>query len=501
MRRCSRRSLLAAAGLALAGPVLGGCAGLTPALTALGVHRPLRVTVIGLTPRAGAAMVRALTAAGRAWTRSSGRPDVVQAAATPVPEALWYACSPGAACGPAVPLAPSLSLFTFSPSAAVALRTSTGFVGVRGRSSLNFAFGAPVPPVLPAPSPTGMPDLVVAYDLWQYWLAPLAIDLRALWRAHPEDRAGLPSGLAAHGRFYAGPARGTILTGLPLLRNPMLLGTLRYARAPGTPRPTAPDLFAAAAGPTWTWGSVAQAVRAAGTAFSTAGFAGGVGPLVRTAAAAALVAAYGGRLADSGGLRVRPAFDSPAASAALALRAGLLAAGRSVPLSPGAVTGQVALQPQWLVGPFGEPGAAAQGPCAVLPRGPVRAASPCLYCCAWVLAGGRQPPRAADFAAFLLSPGGQGALAGSALGLPLRPQAALDAARRAFPNLRQPQTAVSPAADLTAALLYGGTEDAADRGSWARIADAFAAAVRRLDAPLAAPSAVGGLLRRAAREA
>jgi hypothetical protein len=514
--RLRRRGLLAAAATtACAAAGLAGCARLSALVRAAGMRPRLQVLAVGFAQQGGLAIRRALEGAAQAWVGSGRGFATVQVEVTAAPPLSWYRCATGGSCLPATALGARTSFFSgFSGGTGATVLTDRGdILAVRGRTALGLPFGDPPGSVEPAPVLAPAPDLVVASDVWQYWLAPLARDVEELWRSHPEDRGGIPDAVAGHGRFYAGPDVGTIFAGLPLLRSPLVLVQwTSFGAGPSSAGRQGPDALAGASGPAagWTWQAFAETVSSLRDGLSTEGFlldSAASGDVAASALAAAIVAAHGGQIA-----RVPPAgapvlsFAQGPAAAALELRATIYEGPRAAPAGPG----DSAVAPQWLVDPLvaffrqtalptiGRPIAGSHLRVAPLPGGPVRRAVPATYLCAWLPQAARQQALAEDFASYLLTPKAQTILAQSGAGLALRPADAAQQLSQPPWSLgvewRQPAALGDPVPDLLARDLYGGEETDANAGGYQRAADAFVDALRQLQTPLVRPSAVRGVL-------
>lgn len=222
-----------------------------------------------------------------------------------VPDDTWYRCVPPTptACPPgwypASPAKRSLPAL-LAPSRAGQL----GVGGVptlllRGRTALDVKFGDGALHE-PAISSTyqGWPDVLLAFDMWQYWLAPLAVDLAEQWKTVTEDRGGLSPHVERFARYYAAK-RGTFLAAFPILRNPMTI----YNFDPVEP---------------WDWAHVISAItRPSGPAFNTQAFVPSDLYPQATELAASVVLAFGGSIGRASPERTAPAFDTAAASQAL----------------------------------------------------------------------------------------------------------------------------------------------------------------------------------------
>lgn len=450
--------------------MLSGC-GMAGQLRAI-VPARLRVLVLGLSGRTGRGLVAALARAADAYL-ASGRGYVraeVQTAALPLVD--WYTCEPpGSPCGPGAAL-------NLAYPRGPAVEAATGVeVAVRGRTALDFLSGDSPPVWSPSAELVDPPDVVVAFDVWQYWLAPLALDLQPFWRGGENDRGGLPTGIQRYGRGYA-RGTGTLLAAAPLLRIPVVLS----GALPGAGVPAPPD-----AKQPWTWSQWASAV--GGSSASMAAFAQTPASTVGADVAAAMVAAFGGVLGRATDRDAVPAYGTRAAVAALSLLMGLLQDGRATR----APSGRPESGPTYWTDPF--LGTSLPSQVAYpLPAGPSGRAVPCAYLCAWVFAPGHQHEAGADFGSYLQSPAGQGLLSPAGIGLPLRAADALQALAHGKVGVLRPAEVVDLTADLTVADLYGGEKTMANARGFDAVADGFVRTLYGLQSPIATPDQVAGRL-------
>ena len=459
----TRRNLLRVAAGACAGGVLSGC-GLGQTMRTV-VPTRLQVLVLGLGDQGGPAMQGALRQAADAYIRSGRGFVLVDVHTVPLPPLSWYACSPIGPCGPGTPLR-SLG-FRTGPVVTLSGQTVT----LQGRTALDMGYGGQPPPPAPAVDIVDPPDVVVAFDVWAYWLAPFALDWEPVWRGGADDRAQLPSGLQAHGRAYANGV-GTFFASLPLLRNPMVI----HGPVPGGTAPAADTKQP------WTWAQLAAAIDASSAVGSMWGFIQQAWSTDGTDLASAVVAAHGGAIARATASAVNPAFQDTPAVTGLGLLVGMMQGVRGV--APDSA--YAAAQAAYLTDPFGVGRSSPM--LSPLPAGPAGRAVPCTYVCAWAFSAARHHQATTDFCSYLLSPTGQGYLAGADAGLVLRPG---DAARQlGAPSLRavRPAEIADSTADLTVARLYGGEKTDENGHAFDAVADAFARAVGALENP---PVAVG----------
>ncbi len=483
--RLSRRSVLAAAGATAA--ALAGCARPNAVLRGFGIGIPLHVHVIGLPGPQADGFITALTRCASAYARADRGLVDLTCTTSPIPDLSWYDCpSPG--CPPwALPASTAAKPSAFDlveGGGATEGQIGNGLAQflVRGRTRLRVRFGGGqlFQPRL-APETTGRPDLIIAYDLWQYWLAPLAVDVSEQWKTATDDSAGLPSAFQRQARHFV-EGRGTFVAAFPLLRSPMVLVSPPAA----TP---------------WDWPHLVSAVThyRGPFALQTTDFV--QSPLYpeATELACALVTAYGGTVGTTTTDGTAPAFSSAQAAAALSDLAAIAGAGPA-----GTTNGIHPLYLTYLWSPlagvrhlfqypFGPRGFAFQP----LPPGPARAAVPCTYLAATVVATGRYVPQAQDFAGFLMNPRSQAELTAPTVGLALRTTDALAQTAALFPLLTRSaaEALASSDNDLVAAEVYGGDETDANASGYDGIADRFAVAFSEAEAH---PARVAAILQQSA---
>ena len=398
MSRLSRRGLLFGA-CSAAAVVAAGCGRPTALLQAFGVQTHLRLELLGL-PSAAVRQVTPLLQVCAAAYRAKGRGLIaLDISDSPIPDTNWYQpCSPGQCPPPpaeAVQVASALQLFNPAAVGQLGMGGVPKFL-VRGRTRLGVRFGTGglVPPEPAGAAATG-PDIVVAYDLWQYWLAPLATDIAATWKLDSGDRVGLSSTFDRYGKFFTA-ARGTFLATFPVLRNPMVLWGVSTLGAVDP----------------WDWNHVVGGIAHWGPRIDTASFVQDDLYPQATEAACALVAAYGGTVGQAGPSATAARFTQPAGVRALTALASIIAAGSRQPVS---AAGLPLLVPDYLQPAlWGMRGGYAPNRWAIqpLPAGPARSATPCTYLCATVFATGAHAAIAEDFCSSLQSQPAQTILAG-----------------------------------------------------------------------------------------
>lgn len=464
MRRTGRRQLLGAAGAIVAasglGVLSGSLSGCAPVgLAGLpGLLAALRVRIIGLPPDVGQALGEALQGCAQSYSSSGGfvRLDI---SVTPIPDLSWYGqdtCGgPNVGCfAEAVEILSAAQMSRLSSQGQLWANGAPLFL-VRGRTRYRVKFGdGTLARVQPALERGAGPDIVLSYDLWQYWLVPFAEDMAPAWRLYGDYRDGLLSNVDRFGQFYSA-ANGTFLAAAPVLRNPMvLLGAGSLADV--TP---------------WDWGQVVQSIVGGVHPVPTSGF--DQDPLYpeSTEAAAAAVVAYGGTLAHATSSSVVETLSTTPTLAALAGLGALMKRDQST--GSGVAVG---LRPSYLWDPlwgdrrncwscFG-------GPVRPLPAGPARRAVPCVYLCASVFSTSRHIAAAQEFCNFLLSKPAQAQLAHWAGGLPMRPGDAVPILK-GYSQVQAAEEIASGADDLTASDLYGGEETGANEVAYDDAADAF----------------------------
>ena len=307
-RSClSRRALLLAA---CSSSALAGCGqGAAQLLGGLAPPTALQVEIVGMPPAISASLAAALDRCASAYQSANRGRVALRVSHSLTPNPAWYA-----ACSvpPQPPPCPGFAQPAAAPSVLqIAGLEELGQLGssgiasllISGRTRLNVQFGtAELRLPVPNPNPVSgtLPDIVIAYDLWQYWIAPLAVDLSGSWPLYPDDRAGLPDSIQRFGRFFT-PQDGMRFAAYPLLRNPMLLlGTM-------------PSLGQEP----WDWSRLIRATVAYSAGIWTGGFL--QDPLYpeATELAAAMVVAFGGQLASGGAQTVSAVFSQSAAVRAL----------------------------------------------------------------------------------------------------------------------------------------------------------------------------------------
>ena len=329
-------------------------------------------------------------------------------------------------------------------------------IEVAGRTALGVEFGSAVLPV-PRPSLNAaiLPDLILAYDVWCYWLGVLGAPVSAAWRLHAADEEGLPPGRGP--RPVPVPGVGLTARAIRLLRNPVVVGAF----------PAAP--WREAVSGDWTWRDVAELVARVNGPVGTQGFAANAYFPGSTESALTMAVEAG---AVPGG---PPGTGAPGAeSAALATLRAIVRAGAGSGISAPVVA------PNYLWAPLSI--APAWSPPSVVWPFPAGAGSrmvPCTYLCATVNAAGRHAAVAEDFAFFLLSAQGQAVLASAQVGLPLRAHQAVAQMARYLPYVADGPTVANAADDLAAERVAGARmAGAASVAAFYAAVDAFAARAR-----------------------
>jgi hypothetical protein len=476
--KVSRRALVASAAAAVA---MAGCARPDRVLATFGMTTPLKIQIVGLPASQVRDLVAALMACQSAYEKASRGSVALRVTTALVPDDTWYGCSPpprtnGGCPTGAYPASPA----QVNVSAMLILGSNTaGQIGssgvplwlVRGRTRLDVQFGGGT---LLAPVVSSMvqdwPDIVIGYDLWQYWFAPLAADLTEPWKTLPEDRQGLPANFQRYARFFS-PQRGTFVAAFPLLRNPMMLANFD----PLTP---------------WTWPQVVSTFRTSppghvGFVWDTTGFGQSALYPEPTEWAAAMVVASGGTLATTTAGTSTPAFASLAAETGLRSVVDVITAG---PPPPPSDFNTIPVQPTYMYNPLGgvrRPFGIEGRPLMPWPAGPVRTAVPCTYLCATVVAMGAQVRQAQDFASFLMHPSSQQQLVRWQGGLALRADQAHAQAALLFPGLPTDlaESLLSSANDLTSSDVFGGEKTLENAAAYDDVADGFASALAAIEAP------------------
>lgn len=462
--RLSRRQLMGAA-VASSALTLIGCA--RPLPEALLGRTRLRIRMVGFPPELSGVLSALMEACRIAYERARrGAPELTVSTSL-VPDSAWYRCShcqsDDLPASPAPPITNGIQLD--EPQIAQIGRDGIGTLEVRGRTRLDIKFGngniVQLPETINA---IDMPDSIVAYDLWQYWLTPLAADISETWKTVADDRVGVQA-FERYARFFSA-SRGTFAAAFPIVRNPMVI------------------VNSGAASP-WQWSTIAQDLqrRTADTSL----FRQSLLYPEATELAASLVVAFGGTVGRADPAVCQKAFSLPQASRGVTFDVGLLRA----PPRPGSLPPQLpgfdSVFPAYMWNPLGGVRADFGLPSShfwPLPSGPVRDAAPCTYLCATVVGTGKNVPKALDFASFLMNPSSQTVLGAWDGGLPLRQTQALSIIRNRFPWLTMSLAArlASASADLTAEDVFGGDETVANAASYDAVADAFASAVAQAQA-------------------
>lgn len=497
-RRHLLRAGLLAGAAASGGALLAACAGL-PSLAGAGGATVLRVTAIGFPGARGQTLAAALRRAAQAYVQAGRGQLALEVATSAVPPASWFLCGGSSAaasgCSPAAPEQAFTVVAGASLPPNVLVATGGTPVAVQGRTALNFVFGHPDRATSPIPAPGArLPDLILAYDIWAYWLAPLASDLGSFWKVHVQDHAGVPDAVAAHGQVYA-PHAGTFFGAVPLLRSPLsLFGTGPAATA---------ALAEAGRAAAWTWDDLVAALPPGPVPYtgqfsvvSPVGAAVGTPTwLAAQDASAALVCAYGGAVGAATAAGAAAAYGRNGARQGLERLLDLFAGGR-LPENPAFVPFlQSSLSPGYVWDPLGGP-VARDWTVYPLPAGAVRRAVPAAYFGAYVPEGGHVSP-ATDFAAFLLTSAGQGLLAAAQVGSALRSAAAESQLPGAALRVEGLAEWLDPTPDLTLADVMGTWMTDANRTAMDAVSDGFSAALTAIESPLATPAQLGGLLQAA----
>lgn len=470
-RKTSRRALLAGAAAAVA---FSACARPERLLATFGVPTPLHVHIVGLPAEDVSDLGAALAACHTAYEKAGRGLVSVRITTGRIPDLDWYLCTPPpmppAGCPPGASPASSVQVSAetlilggatgASPPRAQIATQGTRQLLVRGRTRLHVEFGdgALLPPVI-NPTLGDWPDIIVAYDLWQYWLVPLAVDLAEQWKTTSDDRQGLPGNFERYARFFAS-GRGTFVSAFPLLRNPMML----FNFDPGvTP---------------WTWLRLIAALKTSKsrTPWVTTLFSPSRLFPEATETGAATVVAFGGRLGTTTPERSEPDWTSSEADAGVKMVSDIVSAGLA-PDDP-TDTRYFPVIPQYMWNAFG----GASQPFSLLqplPAGPARTAVPCTYLCATVVSRSQRVQQAQDFASFLMHSASQTELARWMGGLPLRVAHALPEVRARFPKLSADlaEQVASGANDLAAPDLSGGEKTVANAATYNGVADGFVTAL------------------------
>jgi len=189
------RGLASSAALAAAGCLLSACGVPAGLAAAIGLKRPVRLTVCLI----GGGLQGKFAGQAKAALGSLLHPAVLQGLTAPLQTAL----------------ATANRLLT-SPVEIDFTTLDSTFQWFQYPTQL---YGADSDPAFRVPSPLAMPDIVVATsDQFPDWLAVRAVDLEPYLGGLPQD---IPSQVVAQGMAYA-HGRGTIQAGLPFLRIPLL---------------------------------------------------------------------------------------------------------------------------------------------------------------------------------------------------------------------------------------------------------------------------------------
>jgi hypothetical protein len=384
---------------------LGGC-GSNP-LPEIGLRyfdHQLIVAMVGFPPEAGSALEFSMARATEAFSRADrGRVKLrtVQAAAPP---STWFVCGPPSAlesCGPAAADASPLQILQNAQ-----LRGEDGApILVSGRTALGVPYGSTLLPVPRAATIHAVtPDIVVAWDVWAYWVGTLASDITSGWKVYQGDVAGLSPSIRSR-QACPVPGRGWVSCGVPILRNPMVLSAPRGADF-GTETP-----------PTWD-DLVSVVTRLGGSVFGVALSAYYPWP---AELALAILRGVGGGVSGGG-----------TDSTALSLAAALLYRLRAMSVGGGSFN----LGAGYMWPPFWANGYSACDSGQVLlglPSGSVVRSVPCTYVLATVSSQSQQTQLAMNFAFFLASPAGQEVLSQANAGLVLRQVQAVAQLERFYP--------------------------------------------------------------------
>lgn len=478
----SRRSVIRTAGLVAAGITLSGCSSvLTAAVRSIAPPR-LRIGLVGLPDSVGAAMGHALDQTAPAFTKRMG-PVMLEVTTQTLPELACYQCATGAACGPASAVEAS-AVFKMGPSAPnPQLLLSSGGIFVTGRTSLGIRFGGNPSQATPASRSDlrhSGPDIILAYSLWQYWLAPLATPLLGFARTYASELSGIPQNVFQHGQFFS-QSDGYAPLAVPILRNPMAIFIL-------------PQLAtqARAANPRWTWEGLAQWHHATAASIDTGGFLWLSSYPEGTETAMALVASYGGSVGIVHGDRVLAAFRGTEAQSGLRKWSQIIDGGLPFASEGNPPRGMVEIGPHSYVVPqhlwsplwgnryHWNPTWTA----FPMPAGPSGRQVPCTYLCGFVTLGNTTKQLAEEYLAFLLSKDGQSALSSVPVGLPLRKEDAIVAAEEQYPWIKDAATFAESSTDLSLSMLFGDVEHIKTDKDINAVSDDFARTLADIQKPL-----------------
>ena len=387
----------------------------------------LVAAVVGFPSQTAQTMGQAIKSAVSAYGQA-GRGNVqVEIVTSAVPPSTWFVCGSPAeerSCGPGEVDASLMA----SANLEVQILGGSGLpILVSGRTALGVAFGN-VPLPTPTASPTQVPivDIVVAYDVWAYWLGVLAGDMVRAWKIYDADTEGLPQEVFAH-QFCPVRSKGLSSCGVPILRNPMVLQG-------------GPARLWSGVSAEWTWGEFVSRVRAA-TAV-TVGFS--LSDYYPWAAEVAL------------GMLKEKQVDVSNSNAMRAI-AGVI--GRTIADlgGPQVAAGRSSAQLTYMWSPFWGRGYGwgADTVMLPLPSWSSQPGAPCTYVLATVNADSPNESVAADFAFFLVSPRGQSAISSGNVGLLLRESQARQQLEMYYPFASTDAGVVRSGGDMTASQLTG----------------------------------------------
>ena len=432
----SRRHMLArgvAGAVGVASTVLTGCGGRLRRLSSLVRAPRMHVAVIGVPGSVASSLSKSLGVAAQGYV-AAGRGELdVTVTTGAAPPNTWFYCGPlRPACGPTSLPESGLELENGSTQ----ITTPAGLpLAVAGRTALGVRFGSAALPIpQPGSTNTRLPDLVIAYDMWAYWLGVLAADPSAAWKLNDGDVQGLPTQVSE--RLAAPvPGQGLRPCVVPLLRNPMLIGV-------------EPSALWHGANEEWTWSLVEQLMRESGSPV-TVGFAPSKYYPDTTECALAMLVENGGILQAS-----NSPLNSALVEAVVAWFRQTLALGASP-----ATQAQGAVWPSYLWSPFWSEGYGWNSQSGVheFPRGSDLQRTPCTYLCAFAAQSSPLLEQVMDFALYLVSPGGQEALMDGGAGLVLRPEQATVQIQRYYPFISSAKVVGDPATDLAPSAIYQGT--------------------------------------------
>lgn len=480
-RKARRRSLLGAAAGTVAGAVLCGCSDVFKSAIQGLVPARLRIGLVGFPTSVGSELSEAVQQCARLYEEQTGGQMTLEIHTEQIPEMGWYSNSVGPGTVPQATGISSTGLFepqTNLGSLAPQLPIGGGLV-VSGRTSLGVSFGAP-PSAVQVAAASDLrdigPDVVLAYTTWQFWLAPLAQKISGAADTYSAYLDGVAPKVKSFGDFFL-PGEALTSLGFPVLRNPMALFFSSGV-----------DAEVRSANPSWTWEGMIRWFRGPGSHVSTGSFLELAAFPEGTESALAMVASYGGAVGQVLDARVMERYTDAVSLPGLKAWSSIVTSGVAQWMGEGTPTQGVPVPgsyvvPQHLWSPLW--GDRAQwNPtwnAYPLPAGPRGRRVPCTYLCAFVMLGNTAGPLAEEFAAFLWSPAAQAVLGGSSVGLPLRFGQAVDVATERYPWMKTPVEFADAATDLALTDLYGDVTALKDGTGLARVSDAFAAHLGRIE--------------------